>query len=251
MKLLNLCIAAFALATALCPVVQAAQVTVEGAVISPGRYNGAAEIRLADILIAAQPRSNAYLLGASLNRETAKSRQAALKAGILHTLADIQTHKSLQVRTAAQGLSDWIESRDVTGRIPMSADLRLMQLQPRTNPEAIDGDRVYIPTRPDSVLVVGVVGSPCKLLHAAQKDAAAYARECKSLSVADANYIYAIQADGAVQKLGIAGWNRSDLQAVSPGGTVFVPMSESIAQRFDSELNNEIAEFIATQPIEP
>lgn len=251
MKLLNLCTATFALTTALCSVAEATQVTVEGAVTSPGQYDGAAPSRLADILIAAKPRSDAYLFGASLDRRTTESSQAALKAGILHTLAGVQTHKSLQVRTAARGLSDWIESRHVTGRVPMSADLRLMQLQPRTNPVPVDGDSIYIPTRPDSVLVVGVVGSPCKLLHAAQKDAATYARECKSMSGADANYIYVIQADGAVQKLGIAAWNRSDPQTVSPGGTVFVPLSESVANRFDSGLNNEIAEFIATQPIDP
>ena len=59
------------------------------------------------------------------------------------------------------------------------------------------------------------------------------------------------QSEEASQQQGIALWNRADPQAVAPGGSIYVPLRESVLKSIDPAFNSDVATFIATQPVSP
>jgi len=231
---------------------EATQINLAGAVQNAGPATAPAGARLADALIAAQPRADAYLPGTLFLRESARQEQVRLKAGLLHDLHALSKHRKADYQHVAAALIEWLEPRPVTGRVvAASTDMRLLQVQPLRNPELEAGDALDIPVRPETVTVSGAVRSVCTLPHAPLKSARQYAKECQREAAADPEYLYVIQADGNVQKLGVALWNRADPQAVSPGGTVYIPIRASVMDEIDPKFNAEFAAFIATQPVSP
>ncbi|UUS13455.1 capsule biosynthesis GfcC family protein [Stenotrophomonas sp. CD2] len=78
-----------------------------------------------------------------------------------------------------------------------------------------------------------------------------YLRDCTVTSAADRNDLYVVQPDMTVQKVGVAQWNRTDPQAVAPGGVIFVPLRQHAIDAVDSAFNAEFAAFIATQAPHP
>lgn len=208
--------------------------------------------RLSVLLIAAQPRDTAYLLGASLLREHERVQQVRLRAGLAHDLAELQRSPSPVLAKAAASLSVWLQAHAPTGRsIPQLMDMRLLQVQPLKNPMLQQGDIVQLPTRPTTVRVIGAVARACTLEHEATRDAKAYLSSCPATAAADPDVLFVIQPDGRVQQLGSALWNRSDPQPVAPGGTIYVPLRVSASNGVDAHFNEEFAAFIATQPIAP
>lgn len=258
MKLISIVVAAiflfpsrtFAMEKAVDPDL-AYKVFVHGSVEHPGRFSIMPGGRLADALIAAQPNQAAYLQGMMFHSQVARDSQVRLRAGLMHDLREFKDSARTDIREAAAMLDDWIKERQVTGRVRSSVDVRLMQVRPPLNPLLQDGDIIHMPERPKTIRVMGAVRAECRLIPDPLTDAKEYLRSCPPSSAADRNYIYVVQPDGLVQKLGIAAWNRANLQSIAPGGTLFVPLIESATNIVDAEFNSDFAAFIATQPITP
>lgn len=231
--------------------VQAAQVHIEGAVEAAGQYELRTGARLADGLLLARPKADAYLLGASLERPQALPAQVRLRAGLQYGAGQLAESADAEVVTLAQALQTWLETHPATGRTPISGPARLIQVQPANNPVLATGDRLRFPLRPRTVTVMGAVEQECELPHGPHRDARDYLRDCHPSPLAERNDIYVIQPDGRIQQLGIGLWNRADSQAVAPGGTVFVPVRASLIKRIDPLFNSDFAAFIATQPVNP
>lgn len=229
----------------------ASQVTIEGAVDNPGTRQLEAHARLSDAIAAAAPLADAYLLGTSFRRKEAELQQQSLKAGLMYDLSVLMRNESSAVSNTASSLLTWLGTKPATGRVRQAIDMRLMQIQPKNNPELVEGDSLQFPRRPTTVHVIGAVKAPCILTHSPLKAAAQYARECRQETSADPDYIYIIQADGQVTRHGIASWNRADPQAVSPGGTIYIPIAESATRKTDVHFNDEFATFVSTQPVSP
>jgi len=229
------------------PVADTVEVTVEGAVNAPGIKPLATGARLAEAAIAAAPSDDAYVLGAALMRASARAEQIRLKAGLLFDLTMMQRDADQQLNLRAAALAESLTDLPVTGRVRQALDPRLMQIRPSENPVAAAGDSLWYPSRPSSVRVVGAVMQSCELPHDATADVTRYVRDCTSDDTADKNVVYIIQPDGQIQIAGIALWNRSDLMAVAPGGTVYVPVAERSISRISPEFNAQFAEFLATQ----
>lgn len=208
--------------------------------------------RLADAILQAKPRPDAYLLGSSFFRAENLDRQIRLRAGLAYGLEQLAKSDDAQVNAFAESMIEWLASHVATGRaiLPGIAP-RLMQVQPNNNPILAEGDALLVPVRPRNIRILGAVKSSCAIAHDAQRDARDYLRECGVSTAADPNTLYVIQPDGHVQKLGIALWNRADPQAVAPGGTIFVPVRQAEADKIDPAFNSDFAAFIATQPITP
>lgn len=224
------------------------QVEVEGAVRHPGRYAPPPGERLATLALSAMPTSQAYPLGAALLREEALVRQTRLKAGLLHGLAQLQqrTDTPLQVVSAAARMQHWLQSAPVTGRVRVQLSPRRTEIDPQANLPLRDGDRLRYPARPTGIEVLGAVREACTLAHAPLRDARDYLADCPPAG-ADADWLYAIQPDGAVQRLGVAAWNRSPPQALAPGARLYVPLPERELREVDPAFNGEFADFVATQ----
>jgi len=227
------------------------QVQVTGQVRTPGIVDLPPGGRLADALIAASPTQDAYLAGTLFLRERERTAQRRLHAGLMHDLQELQKSSRPGVVQTAAALAQWLEEHQATGRVRQHIAPRLMQVRPQANPVLVQGDMVVIPPRTATVRVMGAVVAECPLKHEPLRDALDYLRDCAASDAADPNDLYVIQPDGNVQKLGIAAWNRSDPQAVAPGGTLYVPLEQSSARIVDEDFNSEFAAFIATQPITP
>lgn len=225
------------------------QIEVTGSVMTPGSLDVVQGSRLSDVLIAAKPTSKAYPPGIMFLSTQAKGTQVRLRAGLEHDLGELQRSARPPVQEAAAVLAAWLEGAEATGRVPQAVDIRLLQVQPQINPVLQDGDSVEVPERPTTIRVMGAVQAECRLRHEPLRDARDYLRDCATSTAADRNHLYVVQPDGIVQKLGIAAWNRADPQSVAPGGTVYVPLSESAASMVDETFNADFAAFIATQPI--
>ncbi|MBA8683760.1 capsule biosynthesis GfcC family protein [Stenotrophomonas tumulicola] len=227
------------------------RVEVSGNVRTPGQFDIPPGGRLADALVAARPAPDAYLPGAMLLKQQAKEQQFRLRAGLAHDLALLQRSADADVQQAAGVLTQWLDDHPATGRVRQSFDMRLIQVQPQSNPVLGTGDAIVVPSRPQAVRVMGAVLAECRVQHEPLRDAKDYLRDCPASAAADRNDIYVIQPDGYVQKLGVALWNRADPQPIAPGGTLYVPLAESSAGAVDEAFNSEFAAFIATQPITP
>ncbi|MFL6586740.1 MAG: capsule biosynthesis GfcC family protein [Luteimonas sp.] len=228
---------------------QTLQVRVEGEVTRPGVQTHAADTRLAEAVIAAAPTDTAYPIAAMLMRRPAEQAQRRLKAGLMHDLGVLESSDDREVAAVARDLADWIDRLPVTGRVRTELSPRRLESTPAANLPLIDGDRVHYPARPGEVRVVGAVVEPCTIPHVALQDALAYTTDC-SLRTASRDWMFVIQPDGAVQRLGIAMWNRSETQALAPGAVVYVPLPDRATRRLDGDFNAELAEFLATQPLD-
>lgn len=245
-RLSNVAIIAALLATSS---TQATPVRFEGASEASGMRDLPANARLADALLQARPRSDAYLLGVSFERPQAMEEQVRLRAGLQYGAGRLADSNDAETSALAQTLLDWLDARAATGRIPITGSARLIQAQPANNPVLAAGDTLRIPLQPRTITVMGAVGQACVLPHAPQRDARDYLRDCRPSRLADRNEIYVIQPDGRVQQLGIALWNRADPQAIAAGGTLFVPLRAQLIKRIDPLFNADFAAFIATQPV--
>lgn len=249
-------LAAFALPCLLAAISAAAQptavptisVSVEGVVQAPGRYALPAGARIDQAIIAARPHIDAYVLGASLLRRPALAEQVRLKAGLQYDLKQLGANSKGTIADAAEALSAWLEPLPVTGRVPRQLlEPRLLQIQPKHDPVALDGDRIFYPTRPTQVQIVGAVVQPCTLPQIPEQDVRVYLHACPVNGAADRDFVYSIQPDGNVQVIGIALWNRSPPQPLAPGAFLYVPLATHAVKTVDPEFNRQFAEFLATQ----
>lgn len=225
------------------------QVEVTGAVQRPGRQALPAGARLSDAILAATPRSEAYLLGAALLRRSDALAQTRDKAGLLFDLETLGriSRVSAAVADEARRLHDWLEPLPVTGRVRSPLEPRLLEIDPGGNRVLADGDRVVFPHRPETVQVIGAVGRHCELLHRPLQGAAAYLADCRPSEAADRDWIYLVQPDGHVEQLGVALWNRSRAQPLAPGAVIVVPLAEREVRVVNPGFNAQLAAFVATQ----
>lgn len=227
---------------------QMLHVQVEGAVAHPGEQTLPPDARRAQAVIAAQPTSEAYAVGAALLRQDNIVPQTRLKAGLLYDLKALAQYEKSPLAEAALALHDWLEAQPVTGREPaLPLDPRRLELDLDASQRLAEGDRFVYPIRPTTVRVIGAVERACTLPHMPLQDALRYLRDCRISAAADRDTLFVIQPDGVVQALGVAAWNRSDAQAVAPGAVLFVPLAQRRVAKVDPDFNAQFATFVATQ----
>lgn len=240
-----------ALALLGCATLCQAAVTVSGEVRYPGTVASVAEARLLDVITAAQPDAEGYWLGAAWLHQPLRERQARLKAGVLFDLDTLQ-HAALnaghadRARIAAQ-LYQQVQALPVTGRQVTVLDPVAVEVGFAPNPLVSDGDRLLYPPRPDSVSVLGAVAAGCSVRFRPLQLARDYLSACPPLVPTDD--VWLIQPDGHVTRLGIAAWNRTDGAPPAPGSTLLVPLRSDDLDPPTPELNQQLAEFLATQPL--
>jgi len=230
----------------------AIEVYVRGAVAHEGARQLPTKARLADAALAAGVDLDAYTAGAAWLRPSLLSEQARLKAGVLFDLDAVRQQAIRDDREDVAGIAaslyTWLQAMPATGRQVALLDPRAVEITPTENRPVLDGDTLYYPRRPTDVRVVGAVVNACELAHVALRDARDFLRACPRSSVADGDWIFVIQPDGRVFKQGVGLWNAGSPMPLAPGAVVFVPLRES-AVRVAPDVNREIAEFLATQPV--
>lgn len=225
-----------------------ASVSIEGQVLRPGSYELAADARLSNAVIAGGVLRSAWPLGAAWLRQSELQPQTRLKAGLLFELqqAQVQVRAELGDEPAAllQRLHAQVSRMPVTGRVAADLHPLTLRLQPYNHLLAA-GDRLVYPRRPEHARIMGAVEQDCQLPFDAASDLLALLRQCPPHRLADPSWVWLIQPDGRVQKLGIAGWNR-ETAPVAVGAVLYRP----ILPRWlgDAEgLNEDMAAWLATQ----
>ncbi len=242
------------LAAMLCPLAaHAVNVQISGAVTAPGLKQLSGHARLSDAALASPLSTDAYPLGASWQRPSLQVEQARLKAGLLFDLDSARLQALRDDRTALAdalaSLHDWLQPMPVTGREVALLDPRSVEINATENRPIAEGDTLYYPRRPSTIKVVGAVKQACTLPLVALQNAQDYLGACKPSSLADGDWIFVIQPDGRVTKQGAGLWNRGPAMPLAPGAMIYVPLRETGLHGVSPELNQELAAFLATQPL--
>lgn len=230
-----------------------AAVTVSGDVRSPGQIEIQPGARLLDVMTAAQPDAQSYWLAAAWLHRPLLDQQTRLKTGVLFDLEVLQRTALLYDNNSRAALAarlyQEVSRLPVTGRQVAVLDPVAVEVGFARNYAVDDGDRLVYPKRADTVHVLGAVVEPCKIDFRAMQQARDYLQACTSLADADNDYLWVIQPDGQVRRVGIALWNREDGIVPAPGSRILVPIKNDDLDPPTPELNQELAEFLATQPL--
>ncbi len=194
------------------------RVYVTGYVKNPGVFKIKENTTLYDVLKACGGfRPNAYPEGIIILRQSVKEmQQEKIAQAILRMKQELEkeeagvmqadlTPEELRARQAAfeakRRLLDEMEKSQVTGRIAgirIPKDLEKLKNTP-FNILLEDGDRIYIPKRPSSVLVFGEVYNPSALVYIEDFTVKDYLDSAGGLTRdADIENIFVIKADGSV-----------------------------------------------------
>ncbi|EJM70133.1 capsule biosynthesis GfcC family protein [Pseudomonas sp. GM55] len=231
--------------------VSQAAVTVTGDVANPGAVDLPAGGRLLDVISVAQPNAESYWLAGVLLRQSLLEEQSRLKAGVLFDLDVLQRMALLFDRPSraalAVRLAEQVRHMPVTGRQVAELDPVAVEVGFARNIRLDDGDRLIYPLRVDEVEVLGAVAEPCRLRYQPLQEARDYLQGCTPLVDADADYLWLIQPNGVSRRVGIAHWNRESGQIPVAGSKILVPVKTDDLDPPVPELNQQLAEFIATQ----
>ncbi|MFJ2285899.1 capsule biosynthesis GfcC family protein [Pseudomonas iridis] len=231
--------------------VSQAAVTVTGDVANPGPVELPAGGRLLDVINEAVPNAEGYWLAGVLLRQSLLEEQTRLKAGVLFDLDVLQRMALLfdmPSRVAlAQRLTEQVRQMPVTGRQIADLDPVAVEVGFARNIRLDDGDRLIYPKRIDEVEVLGAVAEPCHLPYQPLQEAREYLQGCSILSDAEADYLWLIQPNGVTRRVGIAHWNRESGHIPVAGSKILVPVKNDDIDPPLPELNQQLAELIATQ----
>ncbi|NWC96621.1 MULTISPECIES: capsule biosynthesis GfcC family protein [unclassified Pseudomonas] len=235
------------------PGVGQAAVTVSGDVRSPGHFEVKPDARLLDVIRQAQPNAESYWLGAAWLHQSLVDKQARLKAGVLFDLKLLQRGALLDGKHTRADLSarlyQQVEPLPVTGRQVAVLDPIAVEAGFARNGLLDDGDHLVYPARPSTVEVLGAVAQPCEVPYRAMGEIQEYVRGCTTLGDAARDELWLIQPDGLVRRVGVAAWNREEGVVAAPGSKILVPIRSDDLETPTPDLNQQLAEFLATQPL--
>lgn len=231
--------------------VSQAAVTVTGDVANPGPVELPPGGRLLDVIGEAVPNAEGYWLAGGLLRQSLIEEQTRLKVGVLFDLDVLQRMAALFDRPSrvalARRLAEDVRQMPVTGRQIADLDPVALEVGFARNIRLDDGDRLIYPKRVDEVQVLGAVAEPCHLPYQPLQEAREYLQGCAILADAEADYLWLIQPNGVSRRVGIAHWNRESGQFPVAGSKILVPVKNDDLDPPLPELNQQLAEFIATQ----
>jgi len=207
-------------------------VAVTGEVLHPGRYGIQQGERLSTILKRAGGfRENAYPYGAILERAQVREFAAKNQNEMINKLEEQSNPSGSRVTTASsrqnQQLIERFRQIQPSGRmfIHITLDVSKWQNTP-VDVEVRPGDTLYIPKKPNFIMVAGQVYNPAAVTYSAGKHAGWYLRQAGGpTSIANRKDIFVIHANGTVVgKDGGEWWSGNVMSVVlQPGDTVYVP----------------------------
>jgi protein involved in polysaccharide export with SLBB domain len=240
---------------------EAEQVTILGEVQHKGAYPIQNGERLSDVLARTGGfTKDAYLPAAIFIRESIRVEQQKQLDEMVRRMeaelakrqetslvrdATLAQHKQ-EGEAAASRILDQLKSVRATGRLVIElADIETLK-KSHFDIQLRDGDKLYIPKRPDEVLVLGEVYNQSALIYEPGKSANAYLKDAGVTRMADTSEMYYVRANGKIET---KGWLFGN--SMQPGDAIVVPVSVSYFNLLDSVLDwsratMQIATTIAT-----
>lgn len=213
------------------PQYEAGAVLLSGEFQRPGLYSIRKGETLSQLIARAGGLTGqAYPYGAVYTRVSVKELQ---QEGLQRTARELNTSllAAMARRGGQQGdsllgatqLIRQLTDIEAPGRMVIEADPRVLQMRPDLDTVLEAGDAVFMPKRPNFVLVLGDVNNPGALQFISGKEAGAYLKESGgSLSTADDGRVFLVLPNGTAQPLRTSVWRRNN-GVVPPGSTIIVP----------------------------
>lgn len=206
-------------------------IAVTGQVMHPGRYGIQSGERLSSILKRAGGFSeDAYPYGAVLERAQVREIAAKRRDEMVSRLQEQsgpQPAGQSSANRQNQLLLQKLKEIPASGRlvVHISTDMSKWQNTP-ADVEVRPGDTLYIPKRPNFVVVAGQVYNPTALSFSQGKNAGWYLRQAGGpTNTGNKKEIFVIRANGTVVGKGSGGfWSGSVTSSIlQPGDTIYVP----------------------------
>jgi len=229
---------------------QAVEVSITGAVNNPGTYDLGSSPRVFTALARARPTGHAYFLGAMLLRQSLLEGQLKLKAGLLYdmqvAMSNSYVNKTPSLRQSLYSLNAKIKSLAATGRKVAEFNPAILSTNLARNIPLKNFDKIFIPTRPKGVYVLGAVVKPGQY-NFKSKSVVNIARKVKR-NFADSDWVWLAQPDGTVEKIGVGLWNHQWEKVAAPGAIIFIPyVAKAFFGTNPHSFNQQMAEFLGTQ----
>ena len=205
-------------------------VQLSGEVLRPGLYDIRRGERLSELIARAGGlTAQAYPYGTVFTRERVRrAQQEGFKR------AERELNSALLVAAANRGvdlgaveqlssLTEQLGSVQAVGRVVIEADPTVLQVRPELDAVLEPGDRVVVPKRPNSVLVIGDVLNPGALQFISGTTPDAYIRQAGGFQrSADEDRVFVVFPNGEAQPISVSVWNFTPVQ-IPPGSTIVVP----------------------------
>ena len=239
------------------PQVESGAVLLTGEFQRPGLYTFRKGETLSQLMTRAGGlTTQAYTYGAVYTRASVKALQ---EEGLRRTAREINTGLLAAISrrggdssglAAAGQLVRELSSLDVPGRMVVESDPSVLTVRPELDTVLEPGDAIYMPKRPNFVLVLGDVNNPTALQFISDKHATDYLKEAGGTSsTADRGRIFIVLPNGTAQPL-----KSSRGDALPPGTTVIVPKNIDPLRTLDfirdvTQIFAQVATSIATVAI--
>lgn len=225
-------------------------ISVTGEVGHPGRYGIDRGERLSSILKRSGGfSSQAYPYAAILDRATVREAAAKSREDMVSRLQDQSVSGShtqtLSSQREQQQLISRLKQIQPSGRMLIHINAPIEKwANTLADVEVRPGDTLYIPKRPNFVLVAGQVYNPTAITFSPGKKASWYLSQAGGpTSLAEKKYIFVVRANGTVVGHGSGGWWSGKVLDVTlqPGDTVFVPDKASGGSALIKNLTQSIS----------
>ena len=230
-----------------------AAVSVSGDVLKPVSVAYKPGMRLLDVISQAQPNPESYWLAAAWLHQPEVEKQTRLKVGVLFDLKMLQRGALLYnnhgLAAVAARLYQDINQLPVTGRKVVNLDPVALEVGFAHNYLVSDRDKLSYPARTDNVTVLGAVEHDCTLPYQPLQQVRDYLDSCPRLKEAESDFLWLIHPDGTYKRVAIAAWNREDGIYAVAGSKILVPVRNDNADLPTPDLNEQLAQFLATQPL--
>lgn len=216
-------------------------VTLDGEFNFPGEYILERGDTIADVFEKAGGlRDGAFLEGAMLLRPAIaaleEERLEKLKRRLSRELSVAALTGSAANGTmsiaAARQLIDQISQYEALGRVVLDIESQIMSADPTDKVSLKDGDRLYVPKQPDSVVVTGEVQFATAHIWSPGKRAEDFLRQSGGFTrLADNKRLFLIRANGSVQPFRVGWFSRGPI--VERGDVIVVPFDTSPLEPFE------------------
>ena len=201
--------------------------------------------RLTDVLAGINQQQSWYWPATALYRldtSLAEQQRRNIITQLDFVALSLNPTSALKVRSLIAQIKQW----QLADRVVMPIDYDAARVNLNNNPRFENGAyRLELMTRPNSAIVFGLINQPINL----QLDQSQCAREYiegLNQDLANPDYIYIVQPDGVIKKIGIAYWN-SKCEDIMPGSQIYLGLPESQFFKHNTQLNEQIAQLATSK----
>lgn len=226
-----------------------------GEFIRPGIYSIRRGERLSELIARAGGlTAQSYPFGAVFTRERVRQAEEVALRRLARDLTAAVTVAAARRSVDASAVQAFTElTRDIsqapaTGRVVIEADPTVLDVSPERDIVLEPGDRLFIPKRPNSILVTGDVLNPGAMQFVSGARVDDYIDQAGSFQQsADRRRIFVVLPNGAARPVSVSPFNYSHIN-IPPGSTVVVPKDASPfdAFTFAKDLSTVISQLAIT-----